>query len=166
MHSQMRGYTSDPHRGPKRKVSDGRKDIDVGKVNLTGGWASDHDHVSTSIIIGGSAASRRLTRGVVPALNAELEQLMAAGPVSPPEGWGKEYVSAYEDGGPASWECWESRLKEERVPGYVVGTLWQKICEMIQATLWEAARTRDTHPTLTVGQQTHATTPSAPVRTR
>ena len=102
------------------------------------------------------AGGRRVTRGVVPALNAELEQLMSTAPVAPMEGWSshKKSPAADELEKIVTWESWQSRLKEERVPGYVIRDLWHTISEIIRSTATQASsHPLDVPRTLTCGEQ-------------
>ena len=64
---------------------------------------------SGSGLTGPAGTGRRLTRGGEPALNAELEQLMATTPVAPPEGWTQRSPPPDELSEPVSWEGWEAR---------------------------------------------------------
>ena len=102
----------------------------------------------------GAGGKRRLTRGVVPALKNELEELMASAPVAPPEGWVKKPDGdAAEEGAPTTWEGWERRLKDERVPAYVIEDLWRHI-EFTAKAIQKEARTGqpDIPSTLEVGR--------------
>ena len=102
---------------------------------------------ASAAMAGGSG--RRMTRGVVPALKAELEVQMAHAPVAPMEGW-HELGAGAADAGPriTTWEGWESRLKEERVPKYVVADLWALIDSFIAEKTAEATRPLETLATI------------------
>jgi len=71
------------------------------------------------------------------------------------EGWTQKGGHPKEDdeAGPASWEGWESRLKEERVPGYVVAEIFGKVSDEIRATYAEATQPFEVLSTLSVGQE-------------
>ena len=102
----------------------------------------------------GVGAGRRTTRGAVPELKRQNDELTASTPVAPPEGWVKASPSALDDesGAPTSWEGWESRLCHERVPGYVISDLWQKVHDAIRDVTRDASgQPGDIPPTLSVG---------------
>ena len=80
---------------------------------------------------------------------------MLALPLPVQEGWTQKGGHPKEDdeAGPASWEGWESRLKEERVPGYVVAEIFGKVSDEIRATYAEATQPFEVLSTLSVGQE-------------
>ena len=98
----------------------------------------------------GAGGKRRLTRGVVPALKNELEELMASAPVAPPEGWVKKPDGSSDESAPRTWEGWESRLKDERVPVYVIEDLWHVVRFLAKQIEREARQPPEIFPTLEV----------------
>ena len=86
--------------------------------------------LAASAALAGSCA-RRLTRGVVPALKAELVNQMASAPTAPMEGWHQKDGDDDSMAHITTWEGWESRLKEERVPSYVIEDLWKLIQSLV-----------------------------------
>jgi hypothetical protein len=152
-----------PVAAPKGKAKPGGAGSSSGSSSGTTNTAtggSGSGGFSASAPTGGR---RRVTRGAVPEFNKELEQLMATAPVAPPEGWVQNASLENDEGStPTTWEGWESRLRYERVPGYVISDLWHRMRETIQTMARECDAPADVHRTLTVGELPRsAPTPAA-----
>ena len=155
--------SSSSSRGSKsNSTGDPRPPPNGGKAAAAVPAAPESKRKSKAASGGGSAGvaevgfghGRRTTRGAVPELKRQNDELTASTPVAPPEGWVKASPSALDEdaGAPTSWEGWQPRLCHERVPSYVAAALWQKVHETIHHVGLDARGTpADVAPTLSVG---------------